>query len=102
MEIFVFWKTMNNQTSRYLLCFASAVALTLGPVTQARNSGSDASPSAENHASGGSDRISVTLIDPARPALVKASLVHGGITLNASVGEEIAAEADSRGAREGE
>lgn len=92
---------MNNQTSRFLLCFASAVALTLGPVTQARNSGSDASPSAENQASGGADRISVTLSDPARPALVKASLVNGGITVKASEGKEVVVEARSRGTHEG-
>jgi DUF4097 and DUF4098 domain-containing protein YvlB len=45
----------------------------------------------------GADRISVTLSDPARPALVKVGLVNGGITVKAYEGKEIIVEAKNRG-----
>lgn len=44
------------------------------------------------------DRIAVKLDDPSRPALVKASLVNGGITVKAYNGQEVIVEARSRGA----
>src|SRR5256885_1719172 len=109
MEIFVSWKTMNNQTSRFLSCFACAVALSAGSVAQvyaaprsARGSGPESSPrsyldaSAEAQASSAADRIAVTLSDPSRPALVKASMVNGGITVKAYEGKEVVVEARSR------
>ncbi|HUJ41418.1 MAG TPA: DUF4097 family beta strand repeat-containing protein [Candidatus Acidoferrales bacterium] len=42
------------------------------------------------------DRISVKLTDPSRPALVKASLVNGGITVKAYEGQEVIVEARAR------
>ncbi|MGH9733552.1 MAG: DUF4097 family beta strand repeat-containing protein [Candidatus Acidiferrales bacterium] len=49
------------------------------------------------------DRIAVKLDDPSRPALVKASLVNGGITVKAYDGQQVIVEARSRGAeRDGE
>lgn len=48
-----------------------------------------------------SDRIAVKLDDPTRPALVKASLVNGGITVKAYDGQEVIVEARARdGGRE--
>jgi DUF4097 and DUF4098 domain-containing protein YvlB len=44
----------------------------------------------------GADRVSVTLSDPARPALVKASLIDGGITVKAYEGKEVIVEARVR------
>lgn len=44
----------------------------------------------------GSDRVSVNLSDPARPALVKASLLNGGITVKAYDGKEVVVEAHAR------
>ena len=42
------------------------------------------------------DRIAVNLSDPSRPALVKASLVNGGITVKAYDGKEVIVEARAR------
>lgn len=46
---------------------------------------------------GSPDRIAVKLDDPSRPALVKASLVNGGITVKAYDGQQVIVEAHSRG-----
>ena len=79
---------MNNQTQRFsslvvavpLLC----VALAAAPArTQAQESSSP-------------DRVAVTLTDPSRPALVKASLINGGITVKAYDGKEVIVEARAR------
>ena len=86
MEIFAFSKTMNNQTQRFssfgvaalLLCFAFSAAPTRG------------------QAQAGADHVSVTLSDPSRPALVKASLINGGITVKAYDGKEVVVEARAR------
>lgn len=43
-----------------------------------------------------SDHLSVALSDPSRPALVKASLVNGGITVKAYEGKEVVVEARPR------
>jgi hypothetical protein len=51
---------------------------------------------AQGQAQPGLDRISVNLSDPARPALVKASLVNGGITVKGYEGKEIVVEARVR------
>lgn len=77
---------MNNQTQRssffsvavLILCFA------LG------------APPARGQAQAGTDHVSVTLSDPSRPALVKASLVNGGITVKAYEGKEVVVEARAR------
>jgi DUF4097 and DUF4098 domain-containing protein YvlB len=44
----------------------------------------------------GADRVSVTLSDPARPALVKAGLIDGGITVKSYDGKEVIVEARAR------
>src|SRR5216684_8814569 len=88
MGRFVFLKIMNNQTQRFpslvvaaaILCVAFAAAPAYGQ-TQ--------TPSGANH-------VSVNLSDPARPALVKASLVNGGITVKGYDGKEVVVEARAR------
>jgi DUF4097 and DUF4098 domain-containing protein YvlB len=79
---------MNNQTQRFpslvvavsVLCGALAAA----PVC------------AQTQAPSGGDHVSVNLSDPARPALVKASLVNGGITVKGYDGKEVVVEAHAR------
>jgi DUF4097 and DUF4098 domain-containing protein YvlB len=86
METFAFSKTMNKQTQRFpshvvavlLLCLAFAAA------------------SARGQAQAGADHVSVTLSDPSRPALVKAGLINGGITVKAYDGKEVVVEARAR------
>jgi DUF4097 and DUF4098 domain-containing protein YvlB len=88
METFVFSKTMNNQTLRYSKLFAAAVVLSaslFAPLVRAQ---------AQSQA--GVDRISVTLSDPSRPAVVKAGMVNGGITVKAYDGKEVIVEARAR------
>ena len=78
---------MNNPSQRFpshvvavsLLC----VALGAAPVR-----GQTQTP--------GEDRASVPLSDPSQPALVKASLINGGITVKAYDGKEIIVEAHAR------
>jgi DUF4097 and DUF4098 domain-containing protein YvlB len=95
MEIFVSSKTMNNHTRRFQSVLATAAVLggfaLAAPQAQARAE-EQASPQTQS----GSDRISVTLSDPARPALVKASLIDGGITVKAYDGKEVIVEARVR------
>jgi len=85
METFAFWKAMNNQISRILFSrvmfgvFAGLLAT--APITQAQ---------------AGADRIPVTLSDPSRPAVVKVSMVNGGITVKAYEGKEVVVEARAR------
>ena len=88
METFAFSKTMNNQIRIYPILSAALVAACLalaavpaGAQSQMQSSG---------------DRISVKLTDPSRPSLVKASLVNGGITVNAYEGKEVIVEARVR------
>lgn len=45
----------------------------------------------------GGDRVTVNLSDPARPALVRAGLLNGGITVKVSDNKEIVVEARVRG-----
>src|SRR5437868_1846547 len=88
METFVFSKTMNNQTQRFptlvVAAFISSVALVAVPAR------------AQAQESSGPDRVAVTLTDPSRPALVKASLINGGITVEAYDGKEVIVEARAR------
>jgi DUF4097 and DUF4098 domain-containing protein YvlB len=94
MEISVFSKTMNNKTRRPSI-FAVGVALVgfslAAPQTQAR-----AEEQGQPQTQSGADRVSVTLSDPSRPALVKAGLVNGGITVKGYDGKEIIVEARAR------
>lgn len=56
-----------------------------------------ASASPQQQTAARPDRISVNLSDPARPGLVKASLINGGITVKAYEGKEIVVEARNHG-----
>lgn len=84
METFAFSKTMNNLTQRFpshvvavlILCFGLGAGPTRGQ--------------------SGADHVSVALSDPSRPALVKASLINGGITVKAYDGKEVVVEARAR------
>lgn len=86
METFAFSKTMNSQTQQFLSLLAaliSSVALAAAPArTQAQESS-------------GPDRVSY-VTDPTRPALVRASLINGGITVKAYDGKEVIVEARAR------
>ena len=77
---------MNNQTQRFpsLVVAVLILCLALG-----------AAP-ARGQAQAGGDHVSVNLSDPSRPALVKASLVSGGITVKAYDGKEVVVEARAR------
>ena len=75
---------MNNLTQRFpshvvavlILCFGLGAVPTRGQA--------------------GADHVSVALSDPSRPALVKASLINGGITVKAYDGKEVVVEARAR------
>jgi len=81
-------KTMNNKMHRSTNIFA--VAILLGAAITV--------PGARGQAQtqSGGDRVVVKLDDPARPALIKASLVNGGITVKAYDGQEVIVEARAR------
>jgi DUF4097 and DUF4098 domain-containing protein YvlB len=110
METFAFWKTMSNPTQLGSILqaalSASLLAATIATtaVAQARLSGpqtflpphSGAFAEAEAQSQSGGDRLAVSLSDPSRPGLVKASLVNGGITVKAYDGKEIVVEARVR------
>jgi len=88
MERLVFLKIMNNQTQRFPSLVVSAAILCVA-FAAAPAPGQTQTPS-------GADRVSVNLSDPARPALVKASLVNGGITIKGYDGKEVVVEARAR------
>src|SRR2546429_9479682 len=88
MERFVFLKIMNNQAQRFpSLIVAVSILCAALVVTPAR--GQAQGPS-------GADHVSVALSDPARPALVKASLVNGGVAVKGYVGKGDVVEARAR------
>src|SRR5437588_9209842 len=93
METFAFSKTMNNQTQHFSSLFVAipllCAALAAAPVH------------AQIQTQSGADRLSVALSDPSRPALVKASLVNGGITVKAYDGKEVVVEARARNRESG-
>ncbi len=78
---------MNNQTQRFPF-HVVAVSLLCAVLGAAPVRGQTQTP--------GEDRASVPLSDPSRPALVKASLVNGGITVKAYDGKEVVVEARAR------
>ena len=93
MERFVFLKIMNNQAQRFpSLIVAVSILCAALVVTPAR--GQAQGPS-------GADHVSVALSDPARPALVKASLVNGGIAVKGYDGKEVVVEARARSSESG-
>ena len=92
MEKSVFLKIMNNQTQRFPSLIA-AVAILCVAVAAAPAS---AQTQAQTQTPSGADRVSVNLSDPARPALLKASLLNGGITVKAYEGKEVIVEARAR------
>src|SRR5256885_7361466 len=86
MERFVFLKIMNNQAQGFPSLVVAVLCAAL-VATPAR--GQAQRPS-------GADHVSVALSDPARPALVKASLVNGGIAVKGYDGKEVVVEARAR------
>jgi hypothetical protein len=88
METFVFLKIMNNQTQRFPFLVVAAAILCVS-LAAAPAFGQTQTPS-------GAARVSVNLSDPGRPALVKASLVNGGITVKGYEGKEVVVEARAR------
>jgi DUF4097 and DUF4098 domain-containing protein YvlB len=89
METFAFSKTMNKPTRRFPIIIAAAAALVLALTSRVHAQGSTSTSS-------GGDHVSINLSDPARPALVKASLVNGSITVKGYDGKEVVVEARAR------
>ena len=81
-------KIMNNQTQPFS-SLVVAVPILCAVLGAAPARGQAQGPS-------GADHVSVALSDPARPALVKASLVSGGITVKANDGKEVVVDARAR------
>ena len=83
---------MNNQMQRYGHVLAAALfgASLFGAALIAPGA------RAEAQAQSGSDRVSVNLSDPSRPAFIKASAVNGSITVKAYEGKEVIVEARER------
>jgi DUF4097 and DUF4098 domain-containing protein YvlB len=88
MEKSAFLKIMNNQTQRFP-SFVVAVSILCAALAAAPARG-------QAQGQSGADHVSVALSDPARPALVKASLVNGGITVKGYDGKEVVVEARAR------
>jgi len=88
MEKSVFLKIMSNQTQRFP-SFVVAVSILCAALAAAPARG-------QAQGQSGADHVSVALSDPARPALVKASLVNGGITVKGYDGKEVVVEARAR------
>jgi hypothetical protein len=86
---------MNNHTRRFPYIFAAAFAFA-GLALGASSMQARAEEQASTQTQTGADRVSVTLSDPARPALVRASLIDGGITVKAYEGKEVIVEARVR------
>jgi len=73
-----------------------ALGLAAPRVNAAANNSANAAEEQQGKQHGATDRIAVTLSDPSRPALVKAALIAGGITVKAYDGKEIIVEAHAR------
>jgi len=93
METSVFLKTMNKQTQRFPSLFVVVPMLAVALAAS--------STCGQTQAQSGGDHVSVNLSDPSRPALVKASLVSGGITVKAYDGKEVVVEAHARNRESG-
>src|SRR5690348_7625318 len=88
MEISVFSKTMNKPAKWFPITFAAVVLAGFGLAAPAGH--------AQAVSASSPDRIAVKLDDPSRPALVKASLVNGGIIVKAYDGQQVIVEARTR------
>ena len=82
---------MNKQTLRFPSLVVAALLLCVALTPAA----------ARGQTPSGGDRVSVPLSDPSRPALVKASLVNGGITVKGYDGKEVVVEARARNRESG-
>src|SRR5881275_2658971 len=81
MEIFDYLNVMTNTKSSLRNLFALFIGCALMATPALAQSG---------------DRVSVQLSDPARPAVVKASLVAGSINVKGYEGKEVMVEAHAR------
>jgi DUF4097 and DUF4098 domain-containing protein YvlB len=90
METFVSSKTMNKPNRKFQSTLLAVALAALGVAF------GTSSAQAQGQAQPGVDRLSVTLTDPSRPALVKAGLIAGGITVKAYDGKEVIVEARAR------
>jgi DUF4097 and DUF4098 domain-containing protein YvlB len=79
---------MNKLNGKFRSIFIASAFAALGAAFGASKVQAQSQP--------GVDRLSVTLTDPSRPALVKAGLIAGGITVKAYDGKEVIVEARSR------
>ena len=83
---------MNVMTNRLISFIQSAIiAVLLAPLTFAAAV-----------ATANSDRVTVPLSDPTRPAFIKAHLLNGGITVKGYEGKEVIVEARARESEEGD
>jgi DUF4097 and DUF4098 domain-containing protein YvlB len=85
---------MNKQPQRSQLILIVVIALfatAASPQVQARSE-----EQAQAQTQSGADHVAVKLSDSARPALVKASLINGGISVKAYEGKEVIVEARVR------
>src|SRR6202011_3899496 len=96
MEISVSSKTMNSHTRGFSSIFSALTFALLGLSLAATRTPASVEEQAQSQTPSGSDKVSVTLSDPARPALVKAGLISGGITVKAYDGKEVIVEARVR------
>jgi DUF4097 and DUF4098 domain-containing protein YvlB len=87
---------MNNHTRRIQSIFTLAAFALLGLSLAAPQMQAHAEEQGPSQTQSGSDKVSVALSDPARPALVKAGLISGGITVKAYDGKEVIVEARVR------
>ena len=87
---------MNNHNRRIQSIFTLAAFALLGLSLAAPQMQARAEEQAPSQTQSGSDKVSVALSDPARPALVKAGLISGGITVKAYAGKEVIVEARVR------
>jgi DUF4097 and DUF4098 domain-containing protein YvlB len=82
---------MNKPNRQFQSIFVAAVAF-----LSVSLSAQPARAQAQAQTQSGADKVSVNLSDPARPALVKAGLIDGGITVKAYDGKEVIVEARAR------
>jgi DUF4097 and DUF4098 domain-containing protein YvlB len=96
METFAFLKTMSNQLMSICSVIRKAVSIFVLAGAAIGGPGDQAQAQTQPQAQASPDRLSVPLSDAARPALVKASLVNGSITVKAYEGKEVVVEARAR------